>query len=111
MCLFLCNLGGSFVSLLVEPIARKNVSPSDKNLWQFLKNVLGAEKSQCKALSIGRHLEISLLLLMSAENTETLTFVSLKLCFMGFVHRDDELFFSYLWSFVDEFTSSCTNPS
>ena len=29
------------------------------------------------------------------KNTETLTFVSLKLCFLGFVHRHDELFFSY----------------
>ena len=30
VCLFLCNLGDSFVSLLVEPIAGKNVSPSNK---------------------------------------------------------------------------------
>ena len=75
------NPGDSFVSLLIEPIAGKNVSPSDKQLWRFSKNVLVAEKSQCKALSIGCHLEISSLLLMSAENTETLTFVSLKLCF------------------------------
>ena len=104
------NLGDSFVSLFVEPIAGKNVSPSDKLLWQFLKNILVAEKSQCKALSIGRHLEISSLLLMSAENTETLTFVSLKLCFFGFVHRRNELFFSYLWSFVHKFTRSSTNP-
>ena len=86
MCLFFCNLGDSFVSLLVEPIAGKNASPSDKNLWRFSKNDLVAEKSQCKALSISCHLEISSLLLMSAENTETLTFVSLKLCFLGFVH-------------------------
>ena len=43
---------------------------------------------------------------MSAENTETLTFVSLKLCFLGFVHRHDELFFSYLWSFIRKFTCS-----
>ena len=42
----------------------------------------------------------------SAESTETLTFVSLKLCFLGFVNRHNELFFSYLWSFVHEFTSS-----
>ena len=77
VCLFLCNLGDSFVSLLVEPIAGKNVNPSDKRLWRFSKNVLGAEKSQRKALSVSRHLEISLLLLMSAENTEMLTFVSL----------------------------------
>ena len=47
---------------------------------------------------------------MSAENTETLTFVSLKLCFLGFVHHHNELFFSYLWSFVHKFTSSSTNP-
>ena len=115
MCVCLCvcelphNLGDSFVSLLVEPIAGKNVSPSDKKLWQFLKNILGIEKSQCKALSIGRYLEISSLLLMSAENTETLTFVSLKLCFLGFVHHHNELFFSYLLSFVHKFTSSSMN--
>ena len=72
----------------------------------FSKNVLGAEKSQCKALSIGRNLEISSLLLMSAENTKTLTFVSLKLCFLGFVHRHNELFFSYLWSFMRKFIIS-----
>ena len=82
------------------------MSLSDKELWQYLKNVLGAEKSQYKALSIGRHLEISSLLLMSAENTETLTFVSLKLCFLGFVHRHNELFFSYLWSFMRKFIIS-----
>ena len=106
VCLFLRNLGDSFISLLVEPIAGKNVSPSDKQLWRFSKNVLVAEKSQCKALSIGRHLEISSLLLMSAENTETLTFVSLKLCFLGFVHRHNELFFSYMWSFMRKFIIS-----
>ena len=112
VCVFLLvrNLGEYFVSLLVEPIAGKNVSPSDKQLWRFLKNVLVAEKSSCKALSIGRHLEISSLLLMSAENTETLTFVSLKLCFLGFVYRHNELFFSYLWSFVHKFISSSMNP-
>ena len=81
-----------------------------KTLWQFLKNFLVAEKSWCKALSISRHLEISSLLLMSAENNEMLTFVSLELCFLGFVYRHNELFFSYLWSFVHEFTSSSTNP-
>ena len=114
VCLLVRNLGEYFVSLLVEPIAGKNVSPSDKQLWRFLKNVLVAEKSSCKALSralsIGRHLEISSLLLMSAENTETLTFVSLKLCFLGFVYRHNELFFSYLWSFVHKFVSSSMNP-
>ena len=95
VCLFLRNLGDSFISLLVEPIAGKNVSPSDKQLWQFSKNVLVAEKSQCKALSISHHLGISSLLLMSTENTETLTSVSLKLCFLGFVYHHNELFFSY----------------
>ena len=49
------NLGDSFVSLVVEPIVRKKVSPSDKQLWPFSKNFLGAEKSQCKALLISRH--------------------------------------------------------
>ena len=52
---------------------------------------------------------VSSLLLMSAENTEKLTLVSLKLCFLDFVHRHNELFFSYLWSFVHKFTSSSTN--
>ena len=106
VCLLVRNLG----EYIVEPTAEKNVSPSDKQLWRFLKNVLVAEKSSCKALSIGRHLEISSLLLMSAENTETLTFVSLKLCFLGFVYRHNELFFSYLWSFVHKFISSSMNP-
>ena len=32
VCLFLSNLGDSFVSLLVEPIAGKNVTPSDEQL-------------------------------------------------------------------------------
>ena len=80
-------------------------------MCRFLKNILVAEKSQCKGLLIGRHLEISSLLLMSAENTKRLTSVSLKLCFLGFVNRCNELFFSYLWSFVHEFTSSSTNPT
>ena len=106
VCLFLRNLGDSFVSLLIEPIAGKDVSPSDKQLWQLSKNILGAEKSQCKALSIGHHLEISLLLLISTENTETLTFVSLKLRFLGFVHHHNKLFFSYLWSFMCKFIIS-----
>ena len=34
-----------FVLLLDEPSDRKNVSLSDKQLWQFLKNVSVAEKS------------------------------------------------------------------
>ena len=103
VCVLPHNLGECFVLLLIEPIARKNVSPSDKQLWRFLKNFLVAEKSQCKALSIGRHLEISSLLLMSAEKNQN---ASLKLCFLGFVHCNNELFFSYLWSFVHKFTSS-----
>ena len=56
-------------------------------------------------LSVVCHLEISLFFLMSAENTETLTFVSLKLCFLDFVHRHNELFFSYLLSFIRKFIS------
>ena len=43
---------------------------------------------------------------MSAENSEMLAFVSLKLCFLGFVHHHNELFFSYLWSFIRKFISS-----
>ena len=39
VCLLTRNLGECFVSLLFEPIAGKNVSPSDKKLWRFLKNV------------------------------------------------------------------------
>ena len=35
LCLLPRNLGECFVSLLVEPIAGKNVSPSDKKLWRF----------------------------------------------------------------------------
>ena len=30
VCLFPCNRGGYFVSLLVEPMAGKNASPSDE---------------------------------------------------------------------------------
>ena len=49
----------------------KDVSLSDKKkLWRFLENILVAEKSQCKALSVGRHLEISSLLAdVSTEKT------------------------------------------
>ena len=75
-------------------------------MWISEKNVLVQEIQLCKALSICRHLEISSLLLMSAENTETLTFVSLKLCFFGFVHCHNEFFFLYLWSFIRKFISS-----
>ena len=39
VCVFLRNLGDSFVSLLVEPIAGKNVSPSDKILAIFEKRL------------------------------------------------------------------------
>ena len=39
------NLGEYFVSLLDEPSNRKNLSPSDKKVWRFLKNVSVAEKS------------------------------------------------------------------
>ena len=73
----------AFVSLLFEPIAGKNVNPSDKFLWRFSKNVLVAEKWQCTESLVDRSPSSSLLLI-SAENTETLTFVSLKLCFLCF---------------------------
>ena len=43
---------------------------------------------------------------MSAENNETLTFVSLKLCFLALIYRHNELFFSYLWSFILKFMSA-----
>ena len=72
------------------------------NCGDFSKNFLVAEKLQCK---VSYHLEISSLLLMSAEDTETLTSVFLKLCFLGFVHHHNEFFFSYLWSFIHKFTS------
>ena len=45
VCVLPRNLGKCFFSLLIKPIAGKNVSPSDEQLWQFLKNVLVAEKS------------------------------------------------------------------
>ena len=50
MCVCVClrarNIGKYFVSLLDEPSYRKNVSPSDKHLWRFLKNAVSvAEKS------------------------------------------------------------------
>ena len=65
-------------------------------MWQFSKNILVAEKMLSKALLIGRHLEISSLLLMSAENTETLTFFIFEAFFLGIVNHHNELFFSYL---------------
>ena len=76
-------LENALFSFLLNPLLERNVSPSDEQLWRFLENCLVAEKKQCKFLYISCHLEISLLLLMSAENTEILTFVSLKLCFFG----------------------------
>ena len=33
------------ISILDVPSDRKNASPSDKQLWRFLKNVSAAEKS------------------------------------------------------------------
>ena len=113
VCLLVRNLEEYFVSLLVEPIAGKNVSPSDKQLWRFLKIVLVAVLQRNRRVKPYRSvaiLKFLSLLLMSAENTETLTFVSLKLCFLGFVYRHNELFFSYLWSFVHKFVSSSMNP-
>ena len=47
VCLLPRNLGECFISLLFEPIAGKNVSPPDEQLWRFSKNFLVAEKSQC----------------------------------------------------------------
>ena len=44
VCLLPRNLGECFVSLLVEPIAGNNASPSNKQLWRFLKDVSVAEK-------------------------------------------------------------------
>ena len=44
VCLLARNLGEYFVSLLDEPSDRKNVSPSDKKLWRFLKNISVPEK-------------------------------------------------------------------
>ena len=44
VCLSARNLGEYFVSLLDEPSDRKNVSPSDKQLWRYLKNVSVTEK-------------------------------------------------------------------
>ena len=43
--------------------------------------------------SLGHHLEISSLLLM-ATRKKKLTFVYLRLCFLGFVHRHDKFVFS-----------------
>ena len=55
------------------------------------------EKIQpCKYSLICCHLEILSFLLMSAGNTETLTFFSLKHCFLDFVCRPNECLYSYL---------------
>ena len=43
VCLFPCNLGGYFVLFLVEPMAGKNASLSDKQLWRFFKTFFVAE--------------------------------------------------------------------
>ena len=43
-CLLPRNLGECFVSLLFEPIAGKNVSPSDKKLWRFKKKCLSCRE-------------------------------------------------------------------
>ena len=43
-CLLPRNLGECFVSLLFEPIAGKNLSPSDKKLWRFLKKHLSCRE-------------------------------------------------------------------
>ena len=117
VCSFVILEIASFRRLLVEPIAGKNVSPSDKKIVATFEKRLSCSHLQRNHSvqsnrSIVRHLEISSLLLMSAENpdNETLTFVSLKLFFLDFVHHHNELFFSYLWSFVHKFTSSGTNP-
>ena len=58
------------------------MSPDKKNCGDF-DNFLVAEKSWCKALSISHHLEISSLLLMSAENNETLNLCSFGALFLG----------------------------
>ena len=43
---------------------------------------------------------------MSAGNTETQIFDSLKLCFVDFVYCHNKCLFGYLWSFVQKFASS-----
>ena len=40
-----------------------------------------------------------------SKSNQTLPFVSSRLCFLGFVHRHNELFLIYLWSFDHKFTS------
>ena len=107
VCLLLNEIENTCVSLQHDYLNGKSILFSCKHMCGF-PNVLVQEIQLCKALLISRHLEISLLNfadLMSAENIETLTFVSLKLCFLGFVHCHNELSFSYLCSFVHKFTS------
>ena len=48
VCLLPHNLEGYFVSLLSESMARKNKSPSDKQLWQFVKKSLLQRNSHIK---------------------------------------------------------------
>ena len=40
------------------------------------------------------------------RNANFCIFQALFFCFLGFVHHHNELFFSYLWSFICKFTSS-----
>ena len=47
VCVFPCNLRGYSVSLLIELMAGKNVSPSDKQAWRFLEKNFVAEKWSC----------------------------------------------------------------
>ena len=77
------NFGECFILLFVEPIAGKNMNPSDKQLWRFLENFSVAEKLQCKALLIGCHLKISSLLLMSAEKYQKANFCIFEALFFG----------------------------
>ena len=65
------NLEKGFISPFVEHITGKNVIFSLKKTVANLKNFLVAEKAQ---LSIACHLEISLLLLMSAEKHRNANF-------------------------------------
>ena len=81
LCVFLRNLGEYYVLLLVEPISGKNVSPSDKQLWLFFEKRLSKlqRNRSVKSYRSFAILKFLRFLLMSAENNETLTFVSLAL--------------------------------
>ena len=85
VCLFHTNLRDYFVLLLVEPIAEKNASLSDKLLWQFLKNIFVSEKWSSNALSIGCYLEFFFAFADISIKHMMAYFLSLKLCFLGFV--------------------------